>query len=96
MCVCVGGGGGISGRARVVWGVSKEVNIVLRNRLCKGPITSVINAFIVPGKPDAPTAIPFDDTSINVTFHLSSYGGFPTKFRVLVRARSKFNLQSFV
>ena len=39
---------------------------------------------IVPGKPGAPKAIPFDDTSINITFQNSNYGGLPTKFKLFV------------
>ena len=49
----------------------------------------IILLIIVPGKPDMPFVQAFDDTSVNVTFRNSNFGGLPTKFRVYVRAKGK-------
>lgn len=52
------------------------------------PESIVIQNFIlVPGKPDTPQVTTFDDTSLNVTFQNSGYGGLPTKFRIFVRPK---------
>lgn len=52
--------------------------------------------FVVPGKPGAPMAKPFDDTAINITFQRPTYGGLPSTFEVYYRPRGWFVYISFV
>ena len=49
------------------------------------------NCILVPGKPGTPKVTPFDDTSLNVTFQNSGYGGLPAKFRIFVRPKGTWN-----
>ena len=53
-------------------------------------ILATMRAFLVPGKPGAPKADPFDDSAINITFQRPTYGGLPTKFFVYVRPKGMY------
>ncbi|XP_047146188.2 fibronectin type III domain-containing protein isoform X1 [Hydra vulgaris] len=70
------------------------VRINARNRIGPGgdweKILVAVSEDDIPGKPNAPKAVSFDDTSINVTFQLPNYGGLPSMFYIFYRPRGNY------